>query len=431
MENKTQIGDWNMKGWLYQSLPDFWMQLGVALGLLAVVYVGLRWGTSIILRIFVGPFLQRIGKKDWLEFIKKRRVRENLSVAIPLFITATGLGLIPVQQQTLELISRLVVVVALFYLFKAINALLLVGQDVYENRQQNQMTSIKGYLQLIRLVFGFLALIILIAVLVGKSPLLMISGLGALSAVLLLVFKDTLLSFVASTQMSTNDMLRLGDWIDMPQAGADGFVIDIALHTVKVQNWDKTVTTIPTYKLFSESYKNWRHMFESGGRRIKRTLRIDARTVRFLNDDEIEDLRKFSLLDSYLGQKQRILAHMNEIKASKDPVNHRRLTNLGTFRAYANEYIKQKDGVHPDMIMMVRMMEPTAEGIPIEVYCFSSDTAWVNYEQLQGDIFDHLIAILPDMSLRLYQAPSGADLTSAFSQQSPSKIDLVQISRET
>src|SRR5690606_32424880 len=192
-----------------------------------------------------------------------------------------------------------------------------------------------------------------------QSPVLLLSGLGALSAVLLLVFKDTLLSLVASTQMSSNDMLRIGDWIEMKQANADGFVIDIALHTVKVQNWDKTVTTIPTYKLFSESYRNWRQMFESGGRRIKRTLSIDASSVRFLTPEEVGNLSRFALLRDYLEQKQREIEASNQElgRAGMDAVNYRRLTNLGTFRAYCMAYIKRHPEVHQDMIQMVRMME--------------------------------------------------------------------------
>lgn len=424
MENKIQVGDWNLKVWLYQYLPEIWMQITAALIVLITVYVLLHWGTSVVLRLFVGRFLKTIGKHDWLGSIQRRRVREHLSASIPLFITATGLGLIPVGQNTLEFISRLVLTVSLFFLFRAISALLLVFEDMYEGHKKTQTHSIKGYLQLVRIVFWCLAFIVLASALVNKSPLLMISGLGALSAVLLLVFKDTLLSLVASAQISTNDMLRIGDWIEMPQAGADGEVIDVALHTVKVQNWDKTVTTIPTYKLFSESYKNWRQMFESGGRRIKRSLRIDAGTVRFLTDEEINALGRFSLIHDYLNEKKEKLAEANQ---RKERVNRRRLTNLGTFRAYANAYIRQKEGVHPGMTLMVRMLEPTAEGIPLEVYCFSSKTAWVEYEGIQADIFDHLIAILPEMFLRLYQSPSGADLSGAFNPQNMSKADLEQM----
>src|SRR5690606_35297696 len=220
---------------------------------------------------------------------------------------------------------------------------------------------------------------------------------------------------------TSNDMLRIGDWIEMPQAGADGFVIDIALHTVKVQNWDKTVTTVPTYKLFSESYRNWRYMFESGGRRIKRTLRIDAGTIRFLREDEIMALRRFALLKEYLDGKQQELEASNRALGELADLegNRRRLTNLGTFRAYALAYLRTQRELHQDMLMIVRMMEPDSQGVPVEVYCFSNNTAWVEYERIQGNIFDHLLAILPEMSLRLYQAPSGADFGRAWQGSRP------------
>jgi miniconductance mechanosensitive channel len=255
--------------------------------------------------------------------------------------------------------------------------------------------------------------VLVLSILIDRSPLWMLSGIGALSAVLLLVFKDTLLSLVASTQLTSNDMLRIGDWIEMPQASADGFVKDIALHTVKVQNWDNTVTTVPTYKLFSESYRNYRHMFESGGRRIKRTLRIDAQCVRFLSDQETAHLMRFRLLHDYLEQKQTEVeqANRNLGELANEPANRRRLTNIGTFRAYGLAYLQRHPEVRQDMAIMVRMMEPDSQGIPVEVYCFTATTAWTQYERIQGDLFDHLLAILPEMGLRLYQSPSGTDFS--------------------
>jgi len=289
-------------------------------------------------------------------------------------------------------------------------------QDTYSSTARGQTRSIKGYLELGKILLWGVCAILVFSTLIDRSPILMLSGLGALSAVLLLVFKDTLLSLVASTQMTSNDMLRIGDWIEMPQANADGFVIDIALHTVKVQNWDKTVTTIPTYKLFSESYRNWRHMFESGGRRIKRTLRINAASVRFLSDDEVRELSRFALLRDYLAGKEQDILESNKAlgPVAEQAVNRRRLTNIGTFRAYATAYVKQNREIRQDMLLLVRMMEPDAQGIPIELYCFAANTAWVEYERIQGDIFDHLLAILPEMSLQLYQAPSGADFAQAW-----------------
>ncbi len=416
LESTLNVSTWPIRDWIYQYLSEPWMQGLAGAFFLLLLFLLLRTVAKVLLSTVVGQALTRVGKKDWLELLVQHRIKNSVSTAIPLFIVATGLSLIPLSQEALQIAFRVVLALGFLYLFKAISGLLLCWQEFKDKHQIQSAASIKGYIQVARIVLWSLGVILIVSVLMGRSPMLMISGLGALSAVLLLVFKDTLLSVVASSQLNSNDMLRVGDWIEMPQAGADGFVIDIALHTVKVQNWDKTVTTIPTYQLFSGSYKNWRQMFESGGRRIKRSLRIDAGTVQFLASADVERLKRFALLDDYLDAKEKDIQAFNaEVQAEgEDPINGRRLTNIGTFRAYANAYIKQKQGVHPDMIMMVRMMEPTAEGIPMEVYCFSQDTAWVNYETLQGDIFDHLLAILPEMGLRLYQAPAGSDFREGF-----------------
>lgn len=401
--------------WIANNIPnELWAQVLLGLAVLAVLFILAGWLTRFVLVRLARRTLSAIGRADWADALVKRRVFRSVSYAAPLFVVVANMALLPLEEKYINVLSRLLFSVGAVYLFMAINGVLGAWQDVYAASTRAQTRSIKGYIELTKIVVWALCLILIISVLVDKSPLLMISGLGALSAVLLLVFKDTLLSLVASTQMTSNDMLRIGDWIEMPQAGADGFVIDMALHTVKVQNWDKTVTTIPTYKLFSESYRNWRYMFESGGRRIKRTLRIDASSVRFLNEAEIADLSRFALLSDYLDNKQTELDATNSAlgEVADHAFNRRRLTNLGTFRAYALAYLKRQPELHQDMLMIVRMMEPESQGIPIEVYCFANNTAWVEYERIQGNIFDHLLAILPELSLRLYQAPSGTDFTN-------------------
>ena len=283
--------------------------------------------------------------------------------------------------------------------------------------------SIKSYVQLGKLVLMLAGAIVTVASLLDRSPLIVLSGLGAMSAVLMLVFKDTILSFTAGVQLSSTDMLRLGDWIEMPQVGADGDVIDIALNTVKVQNWDKTITTIPTWRLVSESYKNWRGMSESGGRRIKRTLRLDASSVRFLDVAEMAYFSRFELLHDYMGAKTVAVQEANtqaraQLGDKADlPANQRRLTNLGTFRAYVEAYLRAHPRIHQNMTLMVRTLEPTPEGVPLELYCFTATTAWVAYEATQGDIFDHLLAILPEFGLRLYQSPSGNDMRMGLAGQ--------------
>jgi miniconductance mechanosensitive channel len=412
MQEETLLEEWVNDSWIMANIPDaLWAQVLLGAGVLLTLSFVTGWIAARIVSRLATRTLDAIGRDDWAKALVRRRVFRSVSYAVPLLVIMANIGLLPIADPYLGVVGRLFLSAGIVFLFMALNGLLVAWQDVYDASTRAQTRSIKGYIELGKIVLWGVCLILVISILVNRSPLLMLSGLGALSAVLLLVFKDTLLSLVASSQMSSNDMLRIGDWIEMPQAGADGFVIDMALHTVKVQNWDKTVTTIPTYKLFSESYRNWRYMFESGGRRIKRTLRIDASTVRFLSEQEIQGLSRFALLKEYLDGKQRELEESNRAIGPLAGLqgNRRRLTNIGTFRAYALAYLKRQRELHQDMLMIVRMMEPEAQGIPIEVYCFANKTAWVEYERIQGDIFDHLLAILPELSLRLYQAPSGAD----------------------
>ncbi len=261
------------------------------------------------------------------------------------------------------------------------------------------------------------ALVVVASVLAGRSPVVFLSGLGALAAVLMLVFRDTILSLVASVQIASNDMVRIGDWVSMPQAGSDGEVIDIALHTVKIQNWDKTISTIPTGKFISESFKNWRGMSESGGRRIKRSLAIDMSSVRFLGEAEIDELSRRELIHDYLRRAAAETARYNAERAAGNPgriPEIRRLTNLGTFRIYVQKYLEAHPRTHKEMTLLTRQLAPSPQGVAIEVYCFSNDTAWANYEAFQADIFDHLIAVLPEFGLKAYQAPAGTDVTRAL-----------------
>lgn len=422
MEEKLQpepvLAEWLNWPLIESWFPsEIWAQVLLAVAVLLLFMALASWITSRVLSGLFKRLLRVAGQERWVQALAKHKVVRYCSYVVPAYLLVGNIGLLPLSEVWLLSIARLASTVATVLTILALVRLLAAWQDVYAASNRGRTHSIKGYIELAKIAVWAIGLIFIISILMDQSPVLLLSGLGALSAVLLLVFKDTLLSLVASTQMSSNDMLRIGDWIEMKQAGADGFVIDIALHTVKVQNWDKTVTTIPTYKLFSESYKNWRQMFESGGRRIKRTLSIDATSVRFLSEPEIEGLTRFALLDDYLKDKQQQLSATNAPLAESgiDSVNHRRLSNIGTFRAYCLAYIQHHPGIHQDMIMMVRMMEPGAEGIPIEIYCFTNNTAWVEFERIQGDIFDHFVAILPEMSLRLFQTPTGYDLSQGLS----------------
>jgi miniconductance mechanosensitive channel len=264
--------------------------------------------------------------------------------------------------------------------------------------------------------------ILVISAVLARSPLLLLSGFGAMTAILLLVFKDTILSLVASVQLTAQDMVRVGDWIEMPQFGADGDVVDVQLHTVKIQNWDKTITTIPTHRLISDSFKNWRGMSQSGGRRIKRAIYIDTSTIRFLTSNEVDQFNEFALLKTYIKDKEQELLDFNarlNTGVTAD-VNQRRLTNVGTFRAYVFNYLKHHPRIHQDMTLLVRQQPPGPEGLPIEIYCFTNITEWAAYEDIQSDIFDHFMAIVPAFGLKLFQKPAGSDVAGMLGRANES-----------
>lgn len=242
-----------------------------------------------------------------------------------------------------------------------------------------------------------------------KDVFTLLAGFGAMATVLMLVFQNTILSLVASVQISSYDMVRIGDWIEMPSLNADGDVIDMSLHTVTVQNFDKTFTTIPTNKLITDTFKNWRGMSNAGVRRIKRAIYIDQSTVHFMTNEEQQKLKDFLLLDQYLNIKESEIQKFNQQLGNQAIYNQRRLTNLGTFRAYIEFYLKQHPGIAQHQTIMVRQLQPTSEGLPLEIYAFSNTTSWVDYEAIQSDIFDHLIAIIGEFGLQVYQAPSGQD----------------------
>ena len=353
--------------------------------------------------------------------LEDARFISRLANIVPALILTAGIGLIPGLPETVITVVRnvcgafIILTIAL-----AITNVMTVINTVYERRPKAVHKPIKGYIQIINIVIYAIATILIIATLIDRSPLILLSGLGAMAAVLMLIFQDTLLSLVASVQINSNDIVRVGDWVEMPALSADGDVIDISLHTVKVQNWDKTITTIPTKRLISDPFKNWRGMQESGGRRIKRAIMLDQQSVHFLDEQERSHLHRFRLLDEYLSDKQADIDEWNNKleESGKEPVNTRRITNIGSFRAYVERYLRSHPGIHQNMTLMVRQLAPTAEGLPLELYCFTNTVAWVAYEGTQGDIFDHLLAILPEFGLRVYQAPSGQDMRDIGKLQS-------------
>ena len=405
-----------------------WLALAGALAILAT----LAWLANTVTRRLFLRVVQRVAtrtRSTWDDRLMDRRFFHRVANVAPALVAYFGigyaLGVGPVEAAagtdpawlgvTFLLVRRVSVAFLVLSAALAFSALLNAVDDIYrETYADANNRPIKGYLQVIG-IFAFVAAgIVVVATLADRSPLVFLSGLGALTAVLLLVFRDTILSLVASVQIMSNDMIRIGDWVEMPQAHADGDVIDIALHTVKIQNWDKTITTVPTHKFISESFRNWRGMSESGGRRIKRSLHLDLSSVHFLTEDEIEHLSRYEFLAPYMRRKREELAAANARDTEEPDLipERRRLTNVGTFRAYVFHYLKNHPKIHEGMTLLVRQLEPGPEGLPLQLYAFSNDTAWANYEAIQADIFDHLIAVLPEFGLRAFQQPAGRDFQS-------------------
>ena len=411
--------------WQELSFSDPWMQMLAGVLALLLACMAAHW----LARHVIGRALGRLRgatRTGPMAVLLHRDVLARMAQIVPAFVLMLGVGSVPHLPAKLVTVmenvsAALVVLFVARALFKALDATLLAYGERVAVKPELRSRSIKSYIQLGQILVGVTAVVVMIAALADKSPFIVLSGFGAMSAVLMLIFQDTIKSFTAGMQIEGNDMLRVGDWIEMPQAGADADVIDIALNTVKVQNWDKTIVTIPTWKLMSESFRNWRGMSEAGGRRIKRTLMLDAGSIHFLTDEQIERLGQIELIAGYVQEKASAVKISRGMKArelgealARVPANQRRLTNVGTFRVYVQAYLKANPDIRQDMTVMVRLMQPTAEGIPLELYCFTNTTAWVAYEAIQGDIFDHLLAILPEFGLRSFQSPGGADVRAVL-----------------
>ena len=339
------------------------------------------------------------------DILLEQKVFHKLPYLIPLIFLYSLRDVVPFFKTMDRFLIALIALIILISLNALINAI----NDVYKKSRFADKLNIKSYAQVVKLIINSVGIIIIAALLAGKSPIYFLSGLGALTAVLILVFKDTILSLVSSVQISSNDLFKIGDWIEAPQFGADGNVIDIALHSVKVQNWDKTICVVPTNQLINSSFKNWRGMSESGGRRIKRSIKINMKSIRFCSDSMIEKFKTIHLLKDYMEEKLKEIEGYNIDKKidEADLVNRRSLTNVGTFRAYIKFYLKNNAKIHNDMTFLVRQLAPQSDGLPIEIYVFSNDTDWINYEAIQSDIFDHLLAILPEFELEVFQNLTG------------------------
>ncbi|MBT4976593.1 MAG: mechanosensitive ion channel [Gemmatimonadetes bacterium] len=387
---------------------------------------GARTGVSILValaaliahRLARGPVLRTIDSlirrtnTDWDDALIERRVLHRLAHLVPGLVIYRLAPLALVGHARLQEIADTGVQIYLVLTsMLVIDALMSTTVDIYRSTKTSREISIKGLIQFLKVILYFLCGVFVVSVLLGKSPFYLLSGLTALTAVLLLIFRDAILGLVAGIQLSVNRMVARGDWIEMPKYGADGDVLDVTLTTVKVQNWDKTITTIPTYSLISESFKNWRGMQDSGGRRIKRSVHIDISTVKFLDEQMIERFGKIQYITDHIEHKKQELAEYNELNQVdlSHLANGRRMTNVGTFRAYVEAYLKNHPQISQEMTFLVRQLAPTPKGLPIEIYVFCKDKVWANYEAIQGDIFDHILAIIPIFDLQAFQEPAGKD----------------------
>jgi miniconductance mechanosensitive channel len=384
------------------------------------ILLAVAWLAGAVARFLLFRVVRRLAERTawrWDDALFQYGTFKWVARMVPTVVVQFGIGAVPeLPAHAAALAAAAAAALMVFFGAMAVAASLSAIEHVYHASPHGSRRSLKGVVQMLKLLVFVVAALVVVGVVTGKQIGLLLSGLGALSAVLLLVFKDTILGFVAGVQLTSNDMLRVGDWITMPGAGADGDVLDITLYSVKVRNFDQTIVTIPTWKLVSESYQNWRGMQESGGRRIKRSLYLDASSVRFLDEGELAALSRLRLLGDYLAGKREELDRWNGGlgEAAALAANRRRLTNLGTFRAYAQAYLRSRPDIRKDMTCMVRHLAAEARGIPLELYAFTATTAWAEYEGIQADIFEHLSALLPEFGLRLFQEPSGYDVRAAL-----------------
>ncbi len=390
--------------WLNISMQ--YARLVAAVGVLLLCWIIYLVARYILLKV-IDKVVEKT-KTYWDDIFRKHRVFRRMVLVAPVLTLWFFADLFPGFQAFIQKICiSLIVMISV----STLNGVLSAIEEIYGELPVSRERPIKGFLQIIKLILVIFGLIVIVGVLIDRSPIYLLSGLGAMTAVLILVFKDTILSFVASVRVSSNGLIKIGDWISYPQHDADGEVIDMALHSIRIRNWDKTITTIPMHKLLDESFKNWQGMVETGGRRIKRSLSIDMNSVRFLDDDLLGKLSKVRLLEGYIRDKKQEIEQFNQEleKDSTKAASSRRMTNFGTFRAYIAAYLRSLPVIRKDMTFLVRHLDPTPKGIPIEVYVFTDTTEWAKYEAIQADIFDHLLAVVSEFDLRVFQEPFGWD----------------------
>ncbi len=365
-----------------------------------------------LVKNFLLEWLYRLFRKTpakWDDIIIEAGVFKTVGLIIPGIIM---FRVVPFLEVIADPINQVLKVVVILVVTLTLDRLMKAGLLIYNTFPIAGRMPIKGFVQILQIAMWIFAGTAVFSLLLGQSPWALLGGLGALSAVLILVFQDTILAFFAGIQLTLNDQVRVGDWIEAPKFGADGDVVEVALHYIKVRNWNRSMTTIPTHKLAQDSFVNWRGMFEGGGRRIKRAVLIDQTSIRFLDQELFDHLAKIELLQDYLNSRVKEIEKHNELhNIDASVVNGRHLTNVGTFRAYLAAYLRAHNAINQDLIMIVRQLPPTSNGLPMEIYAFTKDVGWVNHEGVAADVFDHVLAIISEFDLRVFQAPSGHDFT--------------------
>jgi len=419
-----------LKGWLVdKGLSDPAIAWSVTLVELAAL-IALAFLLHVLLQRFLLQYAKHIAKRtrtrtrtQWDAIIRHNVGSRIAHLIIALVFQRVAPHVIQETPALLAIILNVVTAYIVLAILLIIDGFLSAAVDMFRVKFPRSKLTIGPIAQGSKVLVWVIGIVVMIATLADQSPMVFFTGLGTMTAVVMLVFRDSILGFVAGLQISAMDLVRVGDWIEVPQYGADGDVIDIGLTTLKVQNWDKTISSVPTYSLVSDSFKNWRGMSDSGGRRIKRSINIDTTSVRFCDDATIEKFRKIQFLQDYIDAKLKELKEYNQEHGIDDSVlvNGRRMTNVGTFRAYLVAYLKEHPQIHGDMTFLVRQLQPGPTGLPIEVYVFSKDQVWANYESIQSDIFDHIVAVIPEFDLKIFQSPSGADIRVGLTTQSGSQ----------
>jgi len=384
--------------------------------ILIVAAVLISFIVGLIAKKVLLSVLTRVVQKTrtkWDDILVERGLFTRLAHIAPVLILYFAVPLIfPTVDAAIALIQRIILAYMIAVVLMVLSSFLSAVNAIYSTYEISKNRPIKGYLQIVRVFISIIGIVLVITTILDKSALGLLSGIGALSAVIMLIFKDSILGLVAAIQLSGNDLVRIGDWITVPAHGADGDVIDIKLQTVTIQNFDKTIVSVPIYSLVSSSFKNWRGMSDSDGRRIKRSLSIDMNSIKFCSPEMIERFRKIDILGEYIAAKQQEIDedNINKKANTSELINGRRMTNLGVFRAYIEAYLRIHPKINNNMTFLVRQLQPTDKGISLEIYVFSSDQNWVGYESIQADIFDHLLSSISFFDLAVYQALSGLDI---------------------